>query len=83
MEVEKGGGVGVEIEEEVETTEEDGNEVEVEAGEGLGAAARGEAEAGRSAWRLGQNCSGKLKMLPWETTSFTFGMSVAGAENRS
>ena len=83
MEVEKGGGVGVEIEEGVVTTEEAGNEVEVEAGEGLEAAARGEAEAGRSAWRLGQNCSGRLKMLRWETMSFTFGMSVAGAENPS
>ena len=83
MEAEKGGGAGVEIEEEVETIEEAGNEVAVEAGEGLEAVARGEAEAGRSAWRLGQNCSGRLKMLPWETTSFTFGMSAAGAENRS
>ena len=79
----KGGGAGVEIGEEVGTTEEAGNGVEVEAEEGLEAAAREEAEAGRSGWRPGQNCRGKLKMLPWATTSFTFGISAAGAGNQS
>ena len=83
MEAEKGDEAEVEIEEEVGTREEAGNEVEVEAEEGLEAVAGGEAEAGRSVWRLGQNCNGRLKMLPWETTSFTFGISVAGAENQS
>ena len=82
MEAEKGDEAEVEIEEEVGMREEAGNEVEVEE-EGLEAVAGGEAEAGRSVWRLGQNCNGRLKVLPWETTSFTFGTSVAGAENQS
>lgn len=79
----KGGGAEVEIGEEVATTEEAGNGVEVEAEEGLEAAARGEAEAGRSGWKPGQNCRERLKMLPWATTNFTFEISAAGAGNQS
>ena len=82
MEAAKGDEAGVEIEEEAGTREGAGNEVEVETGEGPEAVAEGEAEAG-SVWRLEQNFNGRLKMLPWETMSFTFGTSAAEVENQN